>query len=323
MLVRNGLGRNPRARPMLEGAVDSADVDFEWIAPPGGGFLGVSSERFDLYEYSFSGYLMSVASVGQEARDWVALPVFISRCFDVLAGLSAREDIEGWADLSGRRVIVPDVGMTAAIWMRVILRELFHIDPGAIRWCNSRQPEERHTIELGFKFEPVGLDIEQMSAGADPIALVAERDADVALTLPGRDANLPAGLRPLADALALRAMFSDLWSATGTTPVNHVLVARKSLLEEHPGLATQLYAMVEQSKALAYDAARRQFESLLFFPGAVIAEQAALFGDDPYPSGVRANRRMVELLMAQLAGEGQLPRSLAMDDIFTTELLDT
>lgn len=323
MIVRNALTQHPRVQPLVDGTVTAADLEFEWLTPPGGGFRGVSSEIFDLYEYSFSGYLLSIAAVGQEARDWVALPIFLSRCFDVLDRFISTTSISGWADLSGRRVIAPDVGMTAAIWMRVILRELYGIDEQAITWVNSRQAEERHTTELGFEYSPDGLTLEQMPRGADPLALVATGAVDTGLVTRPRDAALPAGVRELADPLTLRAMFNDFARATGATPVNHVVLARRSLLEENPGLATRIYELVEQSKRIAYERARSQLATLLYFPDATIAEQELLYGQDPFPSGVAANQSMVELLLEQLTREGQLHQPLDMASIFTPELLDT
>lgn len=323
MIIRNALKLHPRVQPLVDGTIAANDVEFEWLAPPSGGFRGVSSEIFDLYEYSFSGYLLSISAMGQQARDWVALPIFLSRCFDVLDRFVSTVEVSGWADLNGRRVIAPDVGMTAAIWMRVILRELYHVDEHAVTWINSRQAEERHTTELGFEYIPEGLMLEQMARGDDPLALVASGAVDAGLVMGPAGVALPVGVRPLADALTLRRMFNDFARTKGATPVNHVVLARRSLLEENPGLARYLYDLIESSKHIAYERARAHLATLLYFPDAVVAEQRDLYGDDPFPSGVDANQKMVELLLEQLVRENQLHNPLDMASIFTSELLAT
>lgn len=323
MTIRCALARHPRMQPLVAGEIDTGELRFEWMNPPGEGFKGVSSTTYDLYEYSFSGYLLSVAAVGQESRDWVALPVFISRCYDVLNRFVAGSSLQGWSDLGGKRVIAPDVGMTAAIWMRIMLRELYGLNEDSLTWVNSRQAEERHTTELGFEYRPTGLSVEQMPRGDDPMRHLEEGTVDAALIMERSAGGLPEGVRPLADAIELRDIFNEFSMRSGTTPVNHVLIARRSLLEENKALAAQIYELVNQSKQLAYEHARRQFESLLYFPDAVVAEQASRYGEDPYPSGVVANSRMVQLLVGQLLREGQLKAPLSMEQIFETSLLST
>ena len=323
VLIKSALTRHPRMQPLVSGEIDTGELEFDWLTPSGEGFRGVSSAVYDLYEYSFSGYLLSVAALGQDARDWVALPVFISRCYDVLDRFVASSSLGGWPDLGGKRIIAPDVGMTAAIWMRIMLRELYGLDEGDLTWINSRQPEQRHTIELGFEYDPAGLSVEQLPAGVSPLQQVAEGSVDAALVMRKKDEPLPEGVRPLAEPVELRDIFNEFSERSGTTPVNHVLIARKSMLEENPGLAAKIVELVEQSKRLAYEQARRSFETLLFFPDAVVADQAARYGDDPYPSGVSANKQMVELLVGQLHREDQIEELLGMDQIFTSELLDT
>ncbi|MDP2267585.1 MAG: ABC transporter substrate-binding protein, partial [Deltaproteobacteria bacterium] len=62
--------------------------------------------------------------------------------------------ITSLADLRGKRVGVPDYHMTAAIWMRIVLRELYGIRPEDIEWFNCRPPGVSHGTGIGERLAP-------------------------------------------------------------------------------------------------------------------------------------------------------------------------
>jgi hypothetical protein len=61
----------------------------------------------------------------------------------------------------------------------------------------------------------------------------------------------------------------------------------------------------------------------LYFEGDNPQSQAAMFGDDPFPYGVSANRKMLEMLAANSHAEG-LTRTLArIDELFAAATLES
>jgi len=68
----------------------------------------------------------------------------------------------------------------------------------------------------------------------------------------------------------------------------------------------QLFKAFELSKQEAYERSRRFASGYLLFAKDVFAQQAAVFGDDPFPSGLSANRKMLETLARASFDEGLL-----------------
>ena len=61
----------------------------------------------------------------------------------------------------------------------------------------------------------------------------------------------------------------------------------------------------------------------MYFGGSDAASQAGLFGDDPYPYGIKQNQEMLELLF-RISREGGLTQKLArIENLFSPTTLDT
>jgi len=322
VVLRSYLIDHPRAKPLVDGEIDSAGIAWQWLKPPSGGFRGVSSSDADVFEYSLSGYLLDVAHGGQDRHDWVALPTFLSRAYDVVAGLVSRDSLFGWEALKGKRLAVPDVGMTAAIWIRVVLRELYGFEDDAVSWLNIRQPEEMHTEELGIAYGLPGQHVGQVPKGAKPIELVAAGELDATLGL-GDPSKMPANVHRLADAARLRELSLEFTRRSGATLTNHVVLIRRSLLDERPGIDRTIYDLLEASKQRAYEQAREKLATIFVFPDAAIDAEREVFGEDPFPAGIKANRATLDALMSQLLAEGQLEAVLDDAAIFSPNLLAT
>jgi hypothetical protein len=95
---------------------------------------------------------------------------------------------------------------------------------------------------------------------------------------------------------------------TGASPVNHMVVVKESALAGRPDLARVLYDALEQAKWMSYERAGHAAGAYLLLTEAAFADHAHVLGRDPFPSGIAANWRTLELLAAQLVAEGQIAR---------------
>jgi 4,5-dihydroxyphthalate decarboxylase len=95
------------------------------------------------------------------------------------------------------------------------------------------------------------------------------------------------------------------------------------ILKEHPWVALELYKAFQRSKEVAYERARRSQAAYLFFPGKDFEEQAAIFGDDPYPLGVQAMGKTIERAIRGSLEQGLLRRALTLEDIYYRTTLNT
>ena len=91
---------------------------------------------------------------------------------------------------------------------------------------------------------------------------------------------------------------------------------QRRILEREPWVAMALYEAFERSKREAYRRAREAQAAYLLFPGDDFDQQAAVFGDDPYPSGLAANRRMLAMAGQESFEEGLIKQPPDVDSLF-------
>lgn len=320
MRLRAVFMENPRIQPLLDGSVGAEGIAFDWeLGHPAGLYLRHLRENaFDLFEFSLSGYLVAKDRPAWAHLGWTALPVFLSKAFLPLElCVNTRAGLQSWADLAGKRIGLPDYNMTAAIWLRVMLRELYGIAASDITWVNGRRPDQRHSTLLGFNETVPGVAVRELEPGASLQSLLERGELDAAFG-DGQVApvNETAQVRRLFDAAQAMQVIAEFAQKTGTTPINHTAVLKERVLAEHPQAAQTLYALFEQSKQEAYRRARQASEAYLLFPDLAFARQEQLFGADPYPAGIAANRHMLELLIEQLVSEGQIQRPASIEHLF-------
>src|SRR5688572_7707150 len=121
---------NPRLRPLIDGTVKPENIDLEFVlSPPSELFYhNLSDDDFDVSEMSMSECLIVKERNEPGKWKWSALPVFLSKAFMWFSlTVNTGSRIERGEDFKGRRVAIPDYPMTAALWMRIMFKELFGI----------------------------------------------------------------------------------------------------------------------------------------------------------------------------------------------------
>ena len=163
MNLKLGLTKNPRVEPLIDGRVKSSEVAFDVTVttPPELFYRNLKYDEFDVFEMSISEYLITRERRGSDKWQWIALPIFPAKAL-VWLGLfvNTAANIKSLADLRGKRVGVPDYVMTAALWLRIFLRDLYGIRPQEISWHIGRIKEFSHGALLGLdKESPAGVSI--------------------------------------------------------------------------------------------------------------------------------------------------------------------
>ena len=152
---------NPRVQPLKEGAVKPQNIELECLTlDPSALFQrNLTYDEFDVSEMSISETLLTRERGDGRQWDWSALPVFLSRghVWPTLY-VNVASGIAGLGDLKGRRIGVPDYDMTAALWFRIVLKDLYGIEAGDNIWYNGRTQALSHGGALGLdKAGPVGV----------------------------------------------------------------------------------------------------------------------------------------------------------------------
>ena len=99
--------------------------------------------------------------------DWSALPIFLSRGHHwPYLYVNTGSGIASLADMKGKRIGVPDYDMTAALWFRNTLKDLYGIEAKDNVWFNGRTKELSHGGALGLdKTGAVDPEIQQCGNG--------------------------------------------------------------------------------------------------------------------------------------------------------------
>lgn len=300
---------NPRVQPLVDGRVKPENIDLEVVTVEGGMlfFRNLQYDEFDVSEMSISETLLAKERGDGSRWDWSALPVFLSRgyfCLGVLVNTTS--GIEHLGDLKGKRIGVPDYHMTAALWMRCAMKDLYGIEASDNVWYNGRTTDFSHGGLLGLGEDgPPGVTHHWLEADQYLDQMLDRGELDAAVFSPGtglapghtvsmdRYGGTPLTgnprIRPLLDDGG-RAVVAEFYRKTGAFMANHHVIVQNRILKDNPWAAMALFKAFQESKELAYQDARRQRSTYLYFQGNDEQDHAAIFGEDPYPLGLKAMR---------------------------------
>ncbi len=275
-------------------------------------------QEFDVSELSLSSYMLATSRGG---FPYVGIPVFPSRSFRHSAiFVNTASGIAAPADLRGKVVGVPEYQMTAALWARGMLSDVYGVRSQDMIWRTGGLEQPGRSEKLPLRM-PAGFDVAPIGAGQRLTDMLAagEIDAVISPRAPSCFGRDPAVRRLFPDFRAAeRAYFRD----TGLFPIMHVLVVRRSLVERHPWLATSLFKAFERAKAACLHGLGEAGALAVSLPWLVAEyeETVRLMGADYWPYGLRRNRATLEAAVRYSHEQGLIERVLTVDELFAAGL---
>jgi 4,5-dihydroxyphthalate decarboxylase len=115
-----------------------------------------------------------------------------------------------------------------------------------------------------------------------------------------------------------RAAEQAYYRKAGIYPLMHAVGIRNSLVEQHPGMAANLFNAFARAK----DMAVADFEKLSAFAltlpwiEAEYRATQAVLGKDIWPYGVAANRKAIDTLCRYLHKQGSTTRRMDAEELF-------
>ena len=319
-----GFGDNPRVEPLRDGTVKLDSIELEFVPSRNLFYHNLAIDDLDCSEMSISETLLGRERTDGTKWDWTAVPVYMSRAHgwtNMLVNTSS--GIESLADLKGKRVATPDYDMTFALWMRCLLKDLYDMEASDVNWYNIRPRGESHGMALDLdKSPPPGVNLNWYPEGFDAFGALVRGDIDAACIPypPGGEGN-PNVKRLLPDDG--KAVITQHYQKMGVLQTNHHVIVQNRIVKEHPWVPMELYNAFNRSKRVAYQRARRQMEAYLYFDGNDFGDQASIFGEDPYPCGMKAMRPMVERLIQGSLEQGLIRKPITPEDIYHPTTIDT
>jgi 4,5-dihydroxyphthalate decarboxylase len=96
----------------------------------------------------------------------------------------------------------------------------------------------------------------------------------------------------------------------------HVVVIRRDVYDRDPRIAENLYKAFVEAKKLALARMHKGHPYMLPWVHDDIEEVDEVFGGDPYPYGIEANRATLEALVGYLAEQHFIPRAMPIEELF-------
>jgi 4,5-dihydroxyphthalate decarboxylase len=256
--------------------------------------------EFDVSEMAFTTYLVAKA----HGVRFTALPVFLVRAFHHGAiRYNTAVGVRTPKDLEGRQVGVNrGYTVTTGVWARGVLADEYGVDLDRVTWVLSG---DEHVGE----YRPPA-NVVPMPPGGDLADMLGAGKIDAAIGVDG-DLTDVAPLIPDAREAGLAALRRD-----GYYPINHLVVVKDELLEEHPHLAEDVFAAFAEAKN-HYVERLRAGAITDPSPADRLHEQVmAVTGADPLPYGIAPNRAVIEKLLDLAVAQKILDRRPAIESLF-------
>jgi 4,5-dihydroxyphthalate decarboxylase len=272
-------------------------------------------QEFDVAEFSSSEFVQRFAN---KQCPFVAIPVFPSRTFrHGFIAVNRKSGIRTPKDLAGKRIGVPLLTMTAAIFIRGLLQHDYGVDFSKVHWVQGAMntPGAHGSPTVLPLLKPVS--IEQNTTNKTMSNLIEEGYVDATL-----GTSLPNAFRTNPDIVRLFPDFvereKEYYTRTKIFPIMHLVAIRKDVYEKHPFVAASLYNAFNKSKEIALDHMLNLRALRCMVPWLMrdIDEIYEFFDGDPWPYGVEANRPTLEALVTYLADQSLIAAPVPVDDLF-------
>jgi 4,5-dihydroxyphthalate decarboxylase len=258
---------------------------------------------------------------GRDDDSVVAIPVFPSRSFRH-AALYVRPDgpVDDPGALRGGRIGIPEWTITAVVWGRGVLAEEHGVALTDVEWVQGGTNEPGRIETLAVEV-PDGVRVRAVpDAALNDLLIAGELDAILAPHAPdGFTDGSGRIVRLFSDH---RAVEEDYYRRTGVFPIMHVVVLRADVHAAHPWIAGNLVTAFTEAKERSLQRALDTNAPSFPVPwGPAHARWTTeLFGADPWPYGIDANRVTLDAFLRFAHEQGVCARRLDVEKLFAPEV---
>jgi 4,5-dihydroxyphthalate decarboxylase len=308
-------------RDFRTGVVRAEGIEHTWLT------LGhhecfarfTANREFDVSELSFAKFL---AQVSRPASDIVGLPVICSRLFRFSSFYVNRKSrITTVEDLKGKKVGSPEWAHSAAVYMRGWMHNEAGVKLTDVHWyqAGANAPGREEKVELTL---PAGVKLTRVSERSLS-DMLASGEIDCAIIARPPTCFLeghPDVVRLFSD---FQAMEESQYERTRVWPIMHIIAMKRSIVDEHPWVARNLYNAFLESK-------RRSLERILDpavsrYPVPWLTTYARkmrdMFGGDLFPYGIEENRPTWEQAALYAFQQGIAQRLMKPEELFPAGIM--
>lgn len=306
-----------RVRPILDGRVKvrGCEVDFIILPPEECFYRAYELREFEVSEIGFVPYIIAKS---RGLNPYTALPVFLSRMFRHSA-LYVHNDkfINKPSDLAGKTVGVVEYQMSAGMWCRGMLQDIYGIELTGINWrqggVNVVGRKEKFPLNLpvDFPLEPIP-EGETLSSMLESGRLDAIISPEVPYCFDSGGGNIQRLFPDFATAER------EYYAQTGHFPIMHALGVRNDILQKHPWLPAELYKSFTEAKRLSnMDLFElRALKIGLPWIASHAFETERIMGSEFWTYGVESNRHTLEATVRYAHEQGLSLGKMEVDELF-------
>jgi 4,5-dihydroxyphthalate decarboxylase len=323
---------NERVDPLMNGTIKAEGIELvpTYSHPSETFWRQLKFQEFEIGEMSMSSYLIA----RERGYEMIALPVFPSRrLFHTELSYHVDSAINQPADLVGKRIGIGEYQQTAALWQRGILEHDFGVSQYKVDWYMERTEELSHGGATGFT-PPPGISFRRIPPDESLASMLVNNELDAAAigspwkNMPnviGRSHRIPG---TGGDWTKVKLLFTDrrdegarFFKKWGFLPVNHAYTIRGDVYKRHPWVAFNLYTGFVKAKEFFNAKLLDSIPTALFFGREYLAMTQEMFGQDPYPYGVRSNQKMLETLIDFSHEQGLTAKKMKLEELFAESTL--
>lgn len=327
-------GNNERVAPVLSGEIEVEGVELIHTNSDASEtfYRQLNFGEFEISEMSMSSYLIAK----DQGADMVMIPVYPTRrWFHTELMMHVDSGVKDPSDITGKRIGVPEYQQTSSLWVRGVLEHDFGVSQYSLDWWMERTEELSHGHGTGLE-PPEGIKFHRVPPDKSLATMLTNHELDVSMgagRARGEGWNLidrSSMIRPPESAWAkVKPVFPDareeairFFKAHGFYPANHGYVIRGDIHEQYPWVAFNLYKAFLEAKEVYKRQLPRMIPSGLIFGAQYLRETQRLFGEDPYPYGVKANRDYIQTCIDFSFEQGFIKSKPRIEDLYAPAVRD-
>jgi 4,5-dihydroxyphthalate decarboxylase len=281
--LRTALGTYPHTAKLKSGELkaDGIELEFEEVKPVNRIFKPMAQDqKFDVSEMAIVTYLLARTY----GKPIVLLPaVMFGRFQHNTLVYSAERGRLTPQDLPGKKIGVRSYTQTTGVWIRGIIENDYGVDLNKAQWTVQ---EGAHVAE--YKDPP---ELNRISMEHDLLKMLLGREIDAVIY----GADLPDDPRLKTVIENPKEEAAKWFKKHAVVPINHMVVVKKSLVEQQPEVVRQVYDLLRRGKTATMPSSD-QLETT--------------------PFGIEATRPGLELIIDYAQQQKIIPRRYSVDEIY-------
>jgi 4,5-dihydroxyphthalate decarboxylase len=321
--LKIAFSENPLVEPLKDRRVKPNNIELEFVAVEHPGDLFYRNLKFDEFDVSEMGIPWTIRVMGISGHkkwDWAKLPVFLSRGTGwTNLYVNTASGIRTLQDIKEKKICVPEYNTSMCMWLRVIMKDVFGINPEDNVWYLARTKTRNQGGALGVEDDkPDNVTAVWLTEEQTPDRMLETGEVDAAIIHPGwfdshsidRYSGTSLAGNPRIRKLFPddgRSLIEDFYKKARVYQINHHVIIQNRIVKEHPWVAMELFKAFQRSKEIALENTNQQ--------------SSAVSHKDDFPLGVHAMRKSFDrYIKAMLDGKVIKTRFRAEDVYYPTTL---